>query len=245
MLDEFIKDTVYYKIIDRSFKQSTHIYGKYKTSDATKLAKIEGNISAVVSELSCADILILNQIHSNIVVDADKLDNYDANFEADGIVTTKKDLAICILIADCVPVLVASTDGSVIGVAHCGWRGTKTNIIKVLVDMMQEKGARTMKALIGPAIQQASYEVDENYYRSFIDETSAFDRFFIPSKNSERYMFDLPKFVEHKLSESRVEQIKNMNLDTYSTPEKYPSYRRDCHEGKAYKENILSALIIK
>ena len=184
-------------------------------------------------------------MHSNIVLDADILNNYDANFEADGIVATEKDLAICVLTADCVPVLIASTDGNVIGVAHCGWRGAKNNIVKALVDMMQSKGAHVMKALIGPAIQQASYEVDANYYGSFIDEDSAFSRFFKPSKNKEHYVFDLPKFVEHKLAEAGVEQIENMHADTYSAPEKYPSYRRDCHQGKAYKENILSALIIK
>ena len=141
--------------------------------------------------------------------------------------------------------MLASLDGSVIGVAHCGWRGAKNNIIKILIDMMTSKGAGDMKAMIGPAIQQASYEVDAEYYKAFISENVAFVEFFVPSVNSGHYMFNLPKFVEQKLIDSGINDIDNMNLDTYSDSEKYPSYRRDCHEGKAYKENILSALMIR
>ena len=245
MLGEFVKDKVYYKIFDRSFKQSSHIYGKFKTTDATKLAIIEKNIKAVAHEFSSNNILILNQVHSNIMVDADKLNNFDANYEADGIVTTKKNLVICALTADCVPVMLASLDGSVIGVAHCGWRGAKNNIIKTLINMMLSKGARDIKAMIGPAIQQVSYEVDTEYYKAFTSENVEFSRFFVPSVNAGHYMFNLPKFVEQKLIDSGISDIDNMNLDTYSDSEKYPSYRRDCHEGKAYKENILSALMIR
>ncbi len=221
------------------------MYGKYKTNDATKLASIEKNIKAVMQEFSSKNILVLNQVHSNVIIDADSLSIYDAEYAADGIVTTKKDLVICALTADCAPVLLASEDGSVAGIAHAGWRGAKDNIIKMLIDKMQEKGAKHIKALIGPAIQQLSYEVDTDYYKIFIEEDLAFSKFFIPSINEGHYMFDLPKFVEHKLAEAGVSQIENMNLDTYLSSDKYPSYRRDCHEGKTYRENILSALIIR
>jgi len=245
MLYELIKDKIYYKIFDRSFKQSTHMYGKYKTTDATKLASIEENIKAVAHEFSSKNILVLNQVHSNVIIDADSLSIYNAEYAADGIVTTKKDLVICALTADCVPVLLASSDGSVAGVAHAGWRGAKNNIIKMLTCKMQEKGANNIKALVGPAIAQKSYEVDADYRETFVQEEAAFDRFFISSINEGHYMFDLPKFVEHKLVEAGVNQIDNMNLDTYSNSDKYPSYRRDCHQGKTYQENILSALIIR
>ena len=54
-------------------------------------------------------------------------------------------------------------------------------------------------------------------------------------------MFDLPSFGEMKLVASRFNQITKISEDTYTSPAKYPSYRRSCHAGKS----LLSTIIIK
>lgn len=69
--------------------------------------------------------------------------------------------------ADCVPVLLASGDGKIIGAAHVGWKGAINDIIHNIVNKMIEKGAKNLAALIGPAIAQGSYEVDAEYYKAF------------------------------------------------------------------------------
>lgn len=147
--------------------------------------------------------------------------------------------------ADCVPVLLTSMKGEVIGAAHCGWPSSKANIIAKLVKMMHDKGAKEIKGLIGPSIQQYSYEVGPEYYESFIKEDATYAKFFKPSKKINHYMFDLPAFVELKLNQAGVVNLIKIKEDTYSMPEKYPSYRRDCHLGESYKLNILSTIIIK
>lgn len=184
-------------------------------------------------------------MHGVEVLDADALSDYDSNHIADAVITTRKNLTLCILTADCVPVLVTSLDGRIIGAAHCGWPSAKGDIIKELVRKMREKGAVDLKALMGPSIQQKSYEIDKNYYESFINENDEYNKFFIPSEKEGHYMFDLPAFVYLKLQEAGVQNLERINEDTYSNPDKYPSYRRDCHEGKKCSENILSALMIK
>ncbi len=58
-------------------------------------------------------------------------------------------------------------------------------------------------------------------------------------------MFDLPAYVELQLQEAGVKDITKMLEDTYSNPEKYPSYRRCCHTGELYNRTILSTIVIR
>jgi len=245
MYNELIEGKVYYKIFDKSFKESSHIYAKYKLNNELSTEEIDNNKKAILSYLEADDIFVLKQVHGNKIINADIIDNFNIEPEADGAVTTRKNLVLTIQTADCVPILLTSEDGNVIGAAHCGWKSAKANIISNLVDMMQARGASQIKAFIGPAIQQYSYEVDSEYYNNFIMENSKYAKFFIPSVNDNHYMFDLPSFVEMKLIESNVNEINKSLEDTYSQKEKYPSYRRSCHLGIKYNKNILSAIMIK
>ncbi|AGJ01858.1 Laccase domain protein [Rickettsia prowazekii str. NMRC Madrid E] len=110
---------------------------------------------------------------------------------------------------------------------------------------MIEKGAKNLIAVIGPAIAQSSYEVDDKYYKTFLSKDINNKRFFINSIKENHYMFDLPAFVELKLNESGVKDIKNITEDTYTNPSKYPSKRRSYHMQVPYNEKILSAIVIK
>ncbi|MFY9590141.1 peptidoglycan editing factor PgeF [Rickettsia endosymbiont of Halotydeus destructor] len=241
-MEELINGLVYYKIFDKSYKDSSHVYSK--KNESINLAEIEKNKKSIINYFSAADILILRQVHSNKIIDAD-VESETFESEADGSVTSKKNLVLAIQTADCVPVLLASDDGTVIGAAHCGWKSAKANIISNLVSSMKEKGAKNLIAVIGPAIAQSSYEVDNKYYTDFIADSPNNSVFFVESKREGHYMFDLPKYVEARLQEAGIENIKNISEDTYTNPLKYPSYRRSYHSGEPYKENILSTIIIK
>ena len=51
--------------------------------------------------------------------------------------------------------------------------------------------------------------------------------------------------LQKKLQKENIELVHNMKEDTYSMPEKYPSYRRSFHDGEQYSQNILSTIIIR
>jgi len=237
---EFIKDKVYYKIFDRTYKASSGIYSKHKYKDAAKIAEVNQNIANIEANYAPAKLCILRQVHGNNVVYASE--NLPA---ADGSVVVEKNIALSILTADCVPVLFASANGGVIGAAHCGWRSAKAGIIDNIVKMMSIKGARDIKAIIGPSIQQNSYEVDSNYYRDFVAEDTSFKSLFAPSVKSDHYLFDLPGYVAVKLKRANIDVVLHIAENTYSLPEKYPSCRRSYHKGERFSQNILSTIIIK
>ncbi|MDR2702742.1 MAG: polyphenol oxidase family protein [Cellulomonadaceae bacterium] len=77
--------------------------------------------------------------------------------EADGMVTDLPELGLGVLVADCVPILIASEFG--VGVAHAGRRGIELGVIARAVEQLSALGASPIKAAIGPAICGKCYEV--------------------------------------------------------------------------------------
>ncbi len=248
MITELIHNKVYYKIFDKTHDRCSLVFDEKKVTGEIKLTEIERNKQLVIDEFLAKELVvkklsILKQIHSNKVIDTDI--NYIRIPAGDGLVTSQKGIILAIKTADCVPVLFFCSSGIVIGAAHCGWSGAKDDIIKNIITMMIKKGATDIKAIIGPAICQDSYEVGAEYYNIFIKDSIDYKRFFIPSVKQDRYMFDLPSFVKYKLRQEQVTIADHINEDTYSNENKYPSYRRHCHKGEKYWQNILTTIIMK
>lgn len=246
MLEELIKDKIYYKIFDYEYKNSTHDYNIYDFEDETKIEQVKNNIKLVLRDYNVKNILMLKQIHGNKIISIDDL-NFDfKNWpEADATLSTQKKIILAIRTADCVPILFASDDGEIIGAAHCGWRSAKLDIIEALVNKMRHKGALGLVAIIGPSITQKSYEVSKEFYTQFTDNNTEYKYFFIPSLKHNHYMFDLPAFIMLKLERVNVKIIKHINEDTYLLTNKYPSYRRATHMGEYCTQRILSTIIMK
>jgi YfiH family protein len=79
----------------------------------------------------------------------------------DAIFTDVPGRALCVLVADCVPVLIADPGARVIGAAHAGREGMVAGVVPALVTAMIAAGASParMRGLIGPAICGGCYEV--------------------------------------------------------------------------------------
>jgi len=152
---------------------------------------------------------------------------------ADGAVTDKAGVVLCIRTADCAPVLLADYEAGVIGAAHAGWRGAFGGVIANTVDLMVQKGARRNKiaAAVGPCIGQASYEVDAGFYQQFQEKNPAWIKYFIPSVKTGHYLFDLETFCLERLDDCGIRDVTVSGLDTYALEEDYFSFRRNTHRG--------------
>jgi len=80
-----------------------------------------------------------------------------AGVDADGLVTADPDLVLAIQTADCLPVVLWSTEG-VIGAAHAGWRGLDAGVVEATAAAMRGLGATVIEARIGPCIHEECYE---------------------------------------------------------------------------------------
>ncbi len=176
----------------------------------------------------------LRQIHSSRVVWIGPLCNSgeDARAEADALVTNHPNTALTILTADCVPVLFADIQNGLIGAAHAGWRGAVDGILEATLGAMVQKGSKpsNIQAVVGPAIQQKSYQVGNDVRNCALSlNPAATDFFVIDPTAPDKYLFDLPGFVVWRLGRAGVVQIANLAIDTYSESPDLFSFRRANH----------------
>lgn len=81
--------------------------------------------------------------------------------EADALVSAVPGTAVGVLVADCVPVLLADAHARVVGAAHAGRRGLVAGVVQAALAAMVARGADPgrVRAVVGPAISGGRYEV--------------------------------------------------------------------------------------
>jgi YfiH family protein len=131
----------------------------------------------------------------------------------DALWTDEPGLPMLALSADCLPIAVATTDGSpALAVIHAGWRGLAAGIVEAAVGAL---GGSSMAAAIGPAIGPCCYEVGPEVSELFDPDLT------------EGRMLNLWAAAERALNRAGVERVERLGLCTHCNPELFFSYRRD------------------
>lgn len=206
-------------------------------------AAIEENRKRVASAIGikASNLINLYQIHSNDAINVTVPWPREQAPEADAMVTTQKGIALAILTADCGPILFSDAENSVIGAAHAGWRGAQNGIIRTTIEAMLKLGAKTdnIKAVLGPTISQANYEVDEGFKAGFLANQASTGQFFDKGCRDGHFQFDLPGYIISELNALGITTVENLDLCTYEDPDSYFSYRRSTHLSEPdYGRNI-------
>ena len=83
--------------------------------------------------------------------------------DVDALVTDTAGLCLAVLVADCVPVLLADATAGVVGAAHAGRPGMKAGVVQATIDRMRDLGAAPERivAVTGPSVCGLCYEVPE------------------------------------------------------------------------------------
>ena len=139
--------------------------------------------------------------------------------DADALVTSASGLAVAVLVADCVPVLLADPGAGVVAAVHAGRRGLVAGVVPAAVAAMVAQGARTasVKAFVGPSACGACYEVPA-VLRAEVDEavpgTASTTSWGTPS-------LDLAAGVRHQLGAAGVVDVEQMDACTLTDPRWY------------------------
>nr|CRH04501.1 conserved protein of unknown function [Candidatus Magnetococcus massalia] len=169
--------------------------------------------------------------------------------QADALVTTEPGWMLCMMTADCMPVLLADPDNRVIGAAHAGWRGAHDGILESCIETMEQHGASREKLhiLIGPCIRQPSYEVDGAFYAKLVHERSANSAYFEPViGRDDKWLFNLPAYAKTRLQRAGVvdRQLFDCGLCTYREEEMLFSHRRATHRQQVPCGRQLSGIYL-
>jgi polyphenol oxidase len=149
--------------------------------------------------------------------------------EADASFTDVPGLGLGVLVADCVPVLLADPEARIVGAAHAGREGMAAGVVTELLSAMSAAGAdpARMHAVIGPYLCGACYEVPAEMrarIAEMVPESGCVTR-----KGTQGV--DVGAGVGAQLARAGVSAVARDPRCTGETPSLY-SYRRDGRTGR-------------
>lgn len=167
----------------------------------------------------------LNQTHSPDVIHLSGSNTATRPYNADGAWTTTVDTVVAVLTADCLPVIIANTQGAQVAVIHAGWRGLAAGILDNALAAFDSQSA--IHAWMGPAIGASAFEVGEDVLQAFVQRNVVHESAFTPRQTPGKYLADLYGLARTELSAKGNVTVTGGDYCTYSQAEWFHSYRRD------------------
>jgi polyphenol oxidase len=166
----------------------------------------------------------LTQTHSTKVLCLDGSDVKQKQ-EADASYTSKPREICAVLTADCVPILIAAKDGSLVAAIHAGWKGLAAGIIEATLEKIATDGTKLL-AWLGPAIGPINFLVKNDVRQAFLEKEAAAELAF-HKINNEQWRADAYLLAKQRLARYNVTEVYGGEFCTYRDEEKFFSYRRD------------------
>jgi YfiH family protein len=182
--------------------------------------------------------VFLRQVHGSGVLHLTP--NTPDGVEADACWTDHPGVACTVMVADCLPILLATEDGRSVAAVHAGWRGLAGQGGQGVLEALCERWPaardvarrRAIRAWIGAAIGQQAFEVGPEVVRAFVSVCPADAEAFTPSPHRpDRWLADLPLLARrrlHRLGFGRVGGHDGSRAwCTASDASRFFSHRRD------------------
>ena len=191
----------------------------------------------LIKDLNIDTCYILKQIHSNKVFD---ITNIPSNYEGDGLITNKSNIALVTKSKDCNSIFIIDTKNKIIGNIHSGWKGTLKSIITIAINQMKEKynsASKDIKIVFNPSIRECCFEVDNDVYDLFIKKYK--DKSYY-QKVGNKYHINLVRIIKDDAKKLGIkeENIIDNNICTLCNRKLFNSHRNNDIE-------LNYALIIK
>lgn len=210
-------------------------YAAHVGDDPAAVGRRRRHLAHALGLSSGGDIAWMNQIHSATVAPARRSAGLADVPTADALIVDRADPvcdgveAAAVLVADCVPLLLASGDGRLLAAVHAGRRGMLAGIVGRTIGQMVERGATPddLHAIIGPSICGRCYEV-EAYMR---DESAQQEASCACTTRWGTPGIDVAAGVRAQLHRAGVSAIMESLWCTYED-ERWHSYRRNNQCGR-------------
>ena len=131
--------------------------------DAQSLQARRAAFASLAAEVG-VPVAIVAQVHGAGVAVVGDIEESDGlidltGIRADALVTTRRGVALAVRVADCVPIVMADADATVVAAVHAGREGLFAGVIGAAVEAMRERTDAALSAWVGPHICSACYEV--------------------------------------------------------------------------------------
>lgn len=194
---------------------------------------------AMLGQALGATPVFLQQVHGTKVLTLEADSPHGQ--QADAAVTSQRGVACTIMVADCLPVLLSTLDGSVVAAAHAGWRGLAgsqgSGILEktyasftALAHMGPAQTAINTIAWLGPCIGPTAFEVGAEVRHAFTDASPQTGACFTAAAPG-KYLADLARLARLQLQALGITRIYGNNSSapwcTVGNASRFFSHRRD------------------
>ncbi|MFK7790362.1 MAG: peptidoglycan editing factor PgeF [Phycisphaeraceae bacterium] len=193
-----------------------------------------GDDQAIANALKLADRewVRVRQVHGHAVHLSSQGGSSRSTCDADAVVLRDPKQVTRIITADCVPILLAATDGSAVAAVHAGWRGLVSGVVNEAVDVL----ANRFIAAIGPSISVKRFEVGE-------EVAERFDERFVRRDLGSRPHVDLRAATHALLHRLGAQAIDTTDRCTAEHDDEFFSYRRDVTQRQLESTGRMSSVI--
>tara|TARA_Y100001970_G_scaffold108102_2_gene135228 strand:+ start:3579 stop:4346 length:768 start_codon:yes stop_codon:yes gene_type:complete len=217
----------------------------YSSKDKTNLVKKNISLSMQLLNIKNKKLKLLNQIHSNKVIEINKK-NFTNKLKGDGLITKDKSISLAVLTADCTPVFLFDKKNTFICVLHIGWKGCLKNIAESSINKIKKinKNLKNIIVIIGPCLAKNNFEVNSEFKNNFIKTNNNFKKFFY-RKNKDKDLFDMRGLIKFQFRACGISNVYNVNQDTYKNPSLFFSYRRSFHKNRLETGRMINIISFK
>jgi YfiH family protein len=178
-------------------------------------------------------IVTMKQMHGEDIVEVKNRNLKEAG-EADGMVSTEKDIYLAVLTADCVPLLFVAPKQRVGAAVHAGWRGTLAGIADKTVRLLKTRydvEPSELEVALGPSIGICCYEVKDDVAGPLMKRWGKLTTPSIAVRDGKSFI-NLRRLNRDILRAAGVpgNQLFQVGPCTSCTPEDFFSYRRERRE---------------
>lgn len=187
--------------------------------------------------------VFLQQVHGTQVL---RLDQTTASGAvADACLSLEQGVACTVMVADCLPVLFAHTQGRAVAAAHAGWRGLAQGVLESTwaawlralehaePGISPQAVAQQTLVWLGPCIGPQAFEVGAEVRAAFVAQSAAAAGAFVPQAGDRagHWLADLPLLARQRLAALGLTQVwgndGTATWCTVSQPSRFFSHRRD------------------
>lgn len=192
-------------------------------------ARVAAHWEIVRRELGLSRLpLLLNQVHGRDLAEAEP--HLAVRPEADGWLVRCPDLPVAVQVADCLPVVLTRSDGSLAALVHAGWKGLAAGIVDTALDELRKGYPGEIWGWVGPGIDGWAYEVGTEVRQALLAHYPWADSAFRLSVDG-RYLADLGRIAHELLCREGCRSWRS-RAGTWSRPDLWYSWRRGQPTGR-------------
>ncbi|MCA9507683.1 MAG: laccase domain-containing protein [Myxococcales bacterium] len=199
----------------------------YLVGDEPKNVEINRQKILNFLKLSSKQLMVPKIVHGNNVLMLNENDSAEtvAQTEADALISCSTSHVLGMTYADCLAIMVAAEDASVVAIIHAGWRGLLNGVVDDTLRKIYENYSRiTLRAAIGPALSKSAFHFSGDGFLQFEKRWPQCTAI----ENGKTFV-DLVEVAKAQLSAYSID-VEKVGGWTEQDPVRYFSYRRDQKE---------------